>query len=463
MSSKHSTPPSAPATSSNPIWDIIVIGGGPAGMMAAGRAAERARLIAGDRGMTQSDSSGSFKVLLLEKNENLGKKLLITGGGRCNVTNAEFDNRKLLAKFKDDGKFLFSPFAQFNVADALKFFNSRGMPTKVEAENRVFPTSDSARSVWEVMRAYLKENQVTVKSASAVDGFVQKEPGQIEAVRLKSGEVIPGRAFILATGGKSHPETGSTGEGFAWLKKLGHRVAESEAALVPIAVADAWVKKISGVSLPTAKVTIFQNDVKQSVHRGKVLFTHFGLSGPAILNMSAEVGELLSYGEVVLSLDLLPHHDYATLNAELQKLFASDINKKFKNAIGALVPAAFVPVILERSHVNPDTACHSVTREERLSLVKLLKDIHIRPTRLMNTDRAIVTSGGVELAEVDWKTMRSCLISNLYLVGDVLNIDRPSGGYSLQICWTTGFVAGSAAAEACAAAPISPFPESRLS
>ena len=424
-----------------PFWDLVVIGGGPAGMMAAGRAAEKAR----EQGRANAGQN-SFKVLLLEKNEELGKKLLITGGGRCNVTNATFDNRTLLAKFKDDGKFLFSPFSQFAVDDAIKFFNTRGMETKIEAENRVFPVSDSARSVWEVLVKYLKETQVTVKSGSGVDSFIQKEPGKIEAVRLKNDELMYGRAFILATGGKSHPETGSTGDGFKWLSKLGHTVHEPQAALVPITVKDTWVKSISGVSLPAAKITIFQNGVKQSVHKGKVLFTHFGLSGPAILNMSAEIGELLTYGEVTLSLDLLPEHDYATLNSELQKLFQTDINKKFKNAIGNLIPAAFIPIILERSHINPDTACHSVTREQRLELVKLLKDIHIRPTGLLDTDKAIVTSGGVELSEVDWKTMRSRLISNLYLVGDVLNIDRPSGGYSLQLCWTTGFVAGNSAA-----------------
>ncbi len=428
-------------------WDLIVIGGGPAGMMAAGRAAERAR-----------EQGREMKILLLEKNEGLGKKLLITGGGRCNVTNAEFDDRALLARFKDGGKFLFSAFAQHSVRDTLAFFDARGMGTKVEAEKRVFPVTDKAQSVWDAMVGYLAAasrvgtpGMITVRSDSPVAGFVQTAPGAIDAVRLAAsagGGIIRGKAFVLATGGRSHPETGSTGEGFAWLAKAGHTIIEPTAALVPIAVSDAWVKALSGVSLKDAKLSLFQNGEKQGVKKGKVLFTHFGLSGPAILNMSAEIGELLEYGEVALSLDLLPGHDYATLNDALQRLFADESNKKFKNAIGKLIPPAFVPVIVERSKIDPDIACNSVTREKRLGLIKVLKDLHIRPTGLLGEDKAIITSGGVALEEVDFRTMQSRRVQNLYLVGDILNIDRPSGGYSLQLCWTTGWVAGTAAAEA---------------
>lgn len=412
-------------------WDVVVIGGGPAGMMAAGRAAEKAR-----------EEGRDIRVLLLEKNPGLGEKLLITGGGRCNVTNAETDDRALLAKFKDDGKFLFSAFSQYGVEEALAFFHDHGMPTKVEAEKRVFPVSDSARSVWEVLLAYMKSGGVTVRSNAAVKGLVRSTHGPIEAVKLAGGETISARHFILATGGKSHPETGSTGEGFDWLAALGHRVSEPSAALVPIEVSDAWVKALSGVSLTAAKITLFQHGVKQAVVRGKVLFTHFGLSGPAILNMSSEVAELMKYGDVELSLDLLPEHDYATLNNALQKLFADFINKKFKNTIGELVPKAFVPVILAQSGIDPDTECNSVTREARLALVKFLKDLRIHPTGLLGADKAIITAGGVALQEVDFRTMRSRLVPNLSLVGDVLDIDRPSGGYSLQLCWTTGWVAG---------------------
>lgn len=422
------------------IWDIIVIGGGPAGMMAAARAAKRA-----------ADEDRNIRILLLEKNDSLGKKLLITGGGRCNVTNAETDNRALLSKFKDDGKFLFSAFSQHSVTETLEFFHSHGMQTKVEEGRRVFPVSDSSRSVWNTLLACLEgddragRNPVTVRSNCAVTGFVQTKPGIIDGAKVKNGEIIRGHSFILATGGTSHPETGSTGDGFDWLAKVGHTIVKPTSALVPIRVSDAWVKAISGTTLADAKITIFQNDVKQSVSKGKVLFTHFGLSGPAILNMSSEVGELMKYGSVVLSLDLLPEHDFATLNVALQQLFTAEAKKKFKNAITALIPAAFVPIILEKSGIHGDVPCNDITREERISLMKLLKDLRIHPTSLLGADKAIVTSGGVALSEVDFRTMRSRLISNLYLVGDVLNIDRPSGGYSLQICWTTGWVAGNSA------------------
>jgi len=429
---------------SSTLWDLVVIGGGPAGMMAAGRAAEKAH-----------EEKRATKILLLEKNAGLGKKLLITGGGRCNVTNAETDTRKLLSRFKDSDKFLFSAFAQYGVTETLGFFHAHNMPTKVEAEKRVFPESNTARSVWNVMTGYLSgkgrdgANPVTVHSNAQVSSFIQTKPGTIDAVKLKTGEVIRGRSFILATGGKSHPETGSTGDGFAWLTKTGHTVAEPRAALVPVTVSDTWVKKLSGFSLPEAKLTLFLDGVKvtgkQAVKKGKVLFTHFGLSGPAVLNMSSEIRDLLAYGDVRISLDLLPAHDYATLNAALQKLFTEQSNKKFKNALADLIPSSLVPAVVEKSAILPDTFCNSVTREERLNLVKVSKDMRITPTGLLGDDKAIITSGGVALNEIDWKTMRSRLISNLHIIGDMLDIDRPSGGYSLQLCWTTGWVAGNAA------------------
>jgi predicted Rossmann fold flavoprotein len=409
-------------------YDVAIIGGGPAGMMAAGRAAER-----------------GLKVILIEKNDTLGKKLLITGGGRCNVTNAEFDDRTLLAKFKENDKFLFSAFSQFSVKESLDFFNSRGMETKVEAEKRVFPVSNSAQSVWDVLVEYMKKGNVTVLSNSTVLGFneaAETSPRHIQSIQLKGGKTILARSYILATGGKSRPETGSTGDGFEWLKKLGHTIIEPDAALVPVKVADAWVKRISGLSLPEVKITLFQNETRQAMKKGKILFTHFGVSGPTILNMSRDIRELLKYGEVIISVDIMPKHDYSTLNDALQDLFKKENNKKFKNSLSTLLPSSLVPIIVEKSGINPDTFCHSVTREERLNLVKLLKDLRMQATGLLGVEKAIVTSGGVVLTEVDFKTMQSKLVHNLYLVGDILNIDRPSGGYSLQICWTSGYVAG---------------------
>ncbi|MBP9763491.1 MAG: aminoacetone oxidase family FAD-binding enzyme [Candidatus Pacebacteria bacterium] len=407
----------------NVIWDVIVIGGGPAGMMAAGRAAERGK-----------------RVLLIEKNDSLGKKLLITGGGRCNVTNAEFDNRKILAKFKDAEKFLFSPFSEWNVQNTLDFFNSRNMPTKVEKEQRVFPVSNSAKSVWDVLVEYINKNGVEIISNSPVSGFVL-EDGKIIGVKVRR-DVFIAKSFILATGGTSRPETGSTGDGYKWLKEIGHKVIDSAPSLVPLASKDVWIKRLAGVSLSDIKITTTQNGEKQDVKKGKILFTHVGISGPTILNMSKDVGELLKYGDVVIYLDLLPTHDHAKLNSALQEIFKENDKKNFKNSLSGLIPSSIVPIIVELSGIDPDIKCNSITREARMNLIQLIKNIPINVDKLLGTDKAVVSSGGVILDEVDFKTMSSRIYPNLYLIGDILNIDRPSGGYSLQLCWTTGFVAG---------------------
>lgn len=410
------------------MWDVAVIGGGPAGMMAAGRAAEL----------------GS-RVILIEKNRSLGKKLLITGGGRCNVTNAEFDTRKFLEKFKKNDKFLFSAFVQHGVKESLDFFHSKNMPTKVEAEKRAFPASNTAQSVWDVLVGYMKNGGVTVSSNSPVSGLV-KNGDRIEAIKIKGGREVRARSFVLATGGKSRPETGSTGDGFTWLKSIGHTIIEPEASLVPVSIKDAWVKRLQGISLPNVKLTIFQNGVKQDSRKGKILFTHFGISGPMVLNASTDIGELLKYGQVMLSLDFFPSLDQGSLDKKVREIIAEESNKQFKNLLWKLMPAAFAPILIELSKIRPNVQANSLTRDERIRFVKLLKDMPMQVAGLLGVNKAIVTSGGVELREVDFKTMRSRKIPNLYLIGDVLNIDRPSGGYSLQLCWTTGFVAGTNAA-----------------
>lgn len=410
-------------------WDVIVIGGGPAGMMAAGRAAEL-----------------GASVLLVEKNSGLGKKLLITGGGRCNVTNAESDLRTLLKKFRDAEKFLFSPFSQWDNQSSLNFFNSRNMPTKIENEGRVFPVSNSAQSVWDVMVAYLQEFGVTVLSNSPVSDF-ELTDGKISGVVLKNGEVLQAHSYIVATGGMSRPETGSTGDGFSWLKKVGHTIIQPTTSLVPVAVADAWVKNISGVTLDRVKITTIQNEQKQDSKIGKILFTHFGISGPTVLNMSGDVGELLKYGPLDISLDLFPGVDLGTLNKNLTTLLHEQSNKLIKNALGDFIASALVTVVLKKAGIDESTPCHSVTRESRIAIIDTVKDLRMRVEGLLSTDKAIITSGGVPLSEIDMKTMRSNLHDNLYIIGDLLDIDRPSGGYSLQLCWTTGFVAGSSTAK----------------
>jgi predicted Rossmann fold flavoprotein len=411
------------------IWDVIVVGGGPAGMMAAGTAAQK-----------------GASVILLEKNNFLGKKLLITGGGRCNVTNAEFDTRKLLAKFKDDAKFLFSAFSQWSVKETLDFFHENGMDTKVENELRVFPVSNSAQSVWDVLVENMKKYHVAVRSNAPVIEIVRKGDALI-GIRTEDKKTIRSRAIIIATGGTSRPDTGSTGDGYAWLKDIGHTIITPTPSLVPVALKDTWVKKLAGTSFSNIKISVFQNNEKQSTAKGRVLFTHVGVSGPTVLNMSRNIGELLKYGEVALSLDLFPVKDQGALDVELQELFKTNDKKKLRNALPDLVPSALAPTIIELSGIDAMIQCNGITREKRLKLARLLKDIPLHVKKLLGPEKAIVTSGGVALNEVDFKTMRSRLFPNLYLVGDILNIDRPSGGYSLQLCWTTGFVAGNSAAK----------------
>ncbi len=411
------------------LWDVIVVGGGPSGMMAAGTAAEK-----------------GAKVILIEKNETLGKKLLITGGGRCNVTNSEFDNRKLLEKFKGSGKFLFSAFSQWSVKETLDFFHGNGMETKVENELRTFPVSDSAQSVLNVLADRMKRNRVSVLSNASVIGIL-REGDLIIGVKLKNDKLVRGRSIVIATGGTSRPDTGSTGDGYAWLKSIGHTVIEPSPSLVPIAMKDPWIKRLAGVNLSGVKITVFQNNKRQSIAKGKILFTHVGISGPMVLNMSKDIGELLKYGDVVLSLDLLPAEDRAAIDIKLQELFKEHNKKKFCNAISAFVPASLAPVVVSLSGIDKEKQCNAITRDERLKVVNLLKDIPMHVNKLLGAGKAIITSGGVVLDEVDFKTMRSRLYPNLYLIGDILNIDRPSGGYSLQLCWTTGFVAGKNAAK----------------
>jgi len=405
------------------MWDVAVIGGGPAGLMAAGHL-----------------GNVGIKVVLLEKNPVLGKKLLITGGGRCNVTNAEFDTQVLLKKYGSAGKYLASPFAAWGARETIDFFENRGVLIKVETEKRAFPVSNKAQSVHDVLTSYIKAGGVSIRTNAQVKRL-EKVDSKISAVILKDGTKIEGRNFVLATGGKSRPETGSTGDGFDWLAKLGHTVSTSNAALVPISVSDAWVKRLAGVSLKDAKVTLFQASEKQESTIGKILFTHEGLSGPAILNLSRTIGELLHYAPVNLEIDLLPTLGYEKINERLQDLFKKEHVKKLKNALRELIPSALVEPVLELARASGDTACNSVTRADRIALTKLLKHIPLSVKGLLGLDKAVVTSGGVSLDEVDTRSFQSRLFPNLYILGDVLDISRPSGGYSLQLCWTSAFVA----------------------
>jgi predicted Rossmann fold flavoprotein len=413
-------------SSNKDIWDVAVIGGGPAGLMAAGRAAEL-----------------GARVILLEKNLAPGKKLLITGGGRCNVTNAEFDVKKLLAKYGDASKFLASPFSQWDSKATIEFFETRGMPIKVAAEQRAFPASDTARSVYETLLTYVNGKGVTMVPNAPV-ASLSAEGGTVAAAKIMGGNTIRARAFILATGGISRPETGSNGDGFRILRTLGHTVDESGGALVPLALVEP-IARAAGVAV-RAKVTVLQDSAKQTSQIGKMLFTHIGLSGPAILNLSRDIGQLLIHGQVFLEIDFFPAEGYEKIDALLQETLKAHTNKMARNALGAVIAPALVPVLLDRAGINPEKMCNSVTRDERVRLMKTLKHFEVEVKNLLGLEKAVVTSGGVALTEIDMKTMQSLKYPNLYIVGDLLDINRPSGGYSLQICWTTGFVAGSAAA-----------------
>ncbi len=352
----------------------------------------------------------------------------------------------LLKKYGRAEKFLYSPFAKFGVEETLEFFHARNMPTKVEPGNRVFPVSDRAQSVFDVLEKYMREGRVEIQNEKSVERILA-EDGGISGVALSDGSLIRGKRYILATGGKSHPETGSAGDGFLWLKAIGHTVIDPDPSLVPIRVKEIWIKELSGISFEDAKLSIVQNGKKQGSNRGKLLFTHFGLSGPLVLNMSKDIGESLKYGETRVSVDFFPTSDAPTLDKKIQEVFSRNLNKRIKNVLREIAVPLLVPALLRLSHVDPEKEVNNTTREERLLIGKLLKDFQLTVSGLLGPEKAIVTSGGVALHEVDFRTMQSRFFPNLFLVGDILDIDRPSGGYSLQLCWTTGFVAGTASAE----------------
>jgi predicted Rossmann fold flavoprotein len=407
-------------------WDVVVIGGGPAGMMTAGKAGER-----------------GLSVLILEKNLYFGKKLLLTGGGRCNLTNNKQDVRTMLLQYKEGGKFLFSTFAQHAVVDTISFFENIGVSLIEEDEGRMFPTTHSAKTVRDALESYIKKSNVQVRTNCAVTNISKDVERDDFTITLREGKPLTARACVLASGGTSHPETGSTGECFTWLKALGHNTQDNEPSLVPIAIKEAWVKKLAGLSLPICRLTVYSNDKKHSTQKGKLLFTHFGLSGPLVLNMSKAIGELLLKDPVTLKLDLVPEMDSESLRASLQTLLTTESNRKLKNVLGDYVPSAMVSPLLEIAKIEGDTPNHSVRSEDRKKLVALLKAIPCTVEHLLGKDKAIISSGGISPTEVNFKTMESRIVPGLYLVGDVLDIDRPSGGYSLQLCWSTGFVAGS--------------------
>lgn len=405
-------------------YDVVVIGGGASGLMAAGVAASRGR-----------------RVLLLEKNKKLGKKLGISGGGRCNITNAETDVRTLLKHYGDAEHFLYSSFAQFGVADTFRFFEKLGLPLVVEARKRAFPETQKAPDVVRALERFIKQYRVTILTGVKVSHMVT-DGGRVSGV-VADGIAYEADSFVLATGGISHSETGSTGDGFVWLRGLGHAVHKPTPTLVPLSVRESWVHALSGTSLSFMKITFLVNGKKACAKTGKILFTHFGISGPLILNVAKEVADLMHEGDVSATIDCFPDTDHGALERRILKIFNANKNKLFRNVFAEIAPAGTHRALLSLlPETDPETPVHSITVAERKMIVQLLKALPLTITGLMGADRAVVADGGVSLTEMDMRTMRSQRLKNLFITGDLLHINRPSGGYSLQLCWTTGYVAG---------------------
>jgi len=407
-------------------YDLIVIGGGPSGMMAAGTAAANGK-----------------KVLILEKNTRLAKKLHLTGGGRCNITNAIFDTTKFLANFGKSQQFLYSPFSQFGVQDTFDFFESRKLPLVTESKNRVFPKTQKVVDVFRVLNEYINNKNVEViKDNQVLKMTVNKETKQIISVKAKQG-TYSAENYIIATGGVSHPETGSTGDGFKWLRNMGHTVKHSTPNVVPLKIADRWVKDLSGTTASFMKITFYVDSKKAFSETGKILFTHFGISGPLILNLSHKVADLLQKGEVTATIDYYPDTDIGSLEKKILNVFDKNKNKAFKNIVKEIAPPGISNALIE-FHIVPNVLdkIHSISKENRKRIVQTLKAMPMHVIGLMGMDRAVISDGGIPLTEIDTKTMKSKLFNNLYLTGDIMHINRPSGGYSLQLCWTTGYVAG---------------------
>lgn len=409
------------------IFDVIVIGGGPAGIMSAIRAGEL-----------------GAKTLLLEKNNKLGNKLLLTGGRRSNITKAEYNFKEFAQKYGKEGDFLLYALSVFGPREIVDFFEKRGLKTKIEKDNKVFPESDQAKDVLDVLVKSLKDNNVLVMTNSKIIKII-KQKNLILNVILENGQEISAKNYIICTGGISLPATGSTGDGYKWAEELGHNIKKLKPSLVPIKIKESWVKKLQGLSLKDVELTIFQNNKRKYKFSGEFIFTHFGLSGPMILNLSKTIGGFLESGEVKIILDLKPNFNFQMLDKEIQLIFQKDINKNFKNCLLDLLPPKIVPVIIELSEINFSTKVNEITKEQRQKLVRLLKNLEMTVDSLLGFNEAIITSGGILLKEIDSKTMKSKIIENLFFAGEIINLDGPTGGYNLQLCWSTGYLAGQSA------------------
>lgn len=402
--------------------NIAVIGGGPAGIIAAG--------FAGSRGK---------KVKLFDKNNKIGKKLYITGKGRCNITNSApiedfFDN------IMTNNEFLYSAFYSFTNEDILNLLNSYGLKTKIERGNRVFPMTDKSSDVISTMGKFLMSNNVEIVLNKEVTDIVHES--DVFTLIFRDGSKEKFEKVIIATGGKSYPTTGSTGDGYNFAQKLGHTIVAPKPALVPIEVEETWTKQLQGMTLKNVIFSAYVNNKKIHEEFGEMLFTHFRISGPIVLSMSNIINKYQKQN-IKFSIDLKPALSEEKLDNRILRDFDKYNNKTIKNGLKDLLPANLIPVILKLSNIDEDKVINQITKEERLRLVKVFKNIELKFKKFRPIEEAIVTSGGVSTFEINPSTMESKIVDGLYFAGEVIDVDALTGGFNLQIAYSTGYLAGS--------------------
>ena len=402
---------------------VIVIGAGPGGIMAAGKAAE----------------TGNEEILI-EKNNKIGRKILISGKGRCNITN-NTDIEGLIENTPGNGCFLYSAFYTFSNTDLIEFFNKYGLKTKVERGGRVFPVSDKAKDVVDTLNNFLKSKKVTLWLNTSVEKILADDK-KITGVMLKSGKKVSCDKVVLATGGASYPGTGSTGDGYKMAKDLGHTIVSLKPSLVPLITNEKWVKNLQGLSLKNVSITLLNNKGKKIYSDfGEMLFTHFGVSGPIILSASRHILDY-DYKGIKLLIDLKPALTEEKLDERIQRDFLKFSRKQFKNALDDLLPQKLIPVIIELSRIDATKPVNQITKEERISLVKLLKNLTLSINGARPLEEAIVTAGGVSVDDINPSTMESKLIKGLFFAGEVIDLDAYTGGFNLTIAFSTGYLAG---------------------
>ena len=402
---------------------VIIVGGGAAGMLAS--------VVCAGNG---------HEVILYEKNEKLGKKLFITGKGRCNVTNA-CEMEELFQNVVGNPRFLYSAFYGFNNFDMMDFLEKRGLPLKTERGNRVFPQSDKSSDVLQTLQREIRRLNVEVHLNTPVKE-VLSENGHVTGVLLIKGEKVTADAVLIATGGLSYPSTGSTGDGYAFAKKLGHTVTALAPGLVPFEIKESCAKELMGLSLKNISIRITNQKGKELYHDfGEMLFTHFGVSGPVIISASSHVTKELLKENLQLSIDLKAALTREQLNARLLREFEENKNKQIKNVMGSLLPSKLIPVMISYMELDPEKKINEISREERMHMIECLKDFRMTITGFRDYNEAIITRGGVSVKEVNPSTMESKLVQGLYFAGEVLDLDAHTGGFNLQIAWSTAHLA----------------------